>query len=210
MKKYLFVIVIILGLGGCMVAETALTPLLIARQYLQMGRQLLDDKKDPQGAADSFQKALQINPELTEARDGLLAAYSQLGNPEKAKEFLSKLTEQNPLDEDAASELGLDANGLPDAGSDLMKGAQIDMPELDVPDLFENMELVNTIVNSWEDEIKQNPENPVPYYMLGIHYFQMSNYRRAQTYLESVVKIASPGSQMARTSRQILTMIGAK
>jgi tetratricopeptide (TPR) repeat protein len=210
MKKYLFVIVIILGLGGCMVAETALTPLAIAMQYLHMGKQLLNDKKDPQGAADSFQKALQINPELTEARDGLLAAYSQLGNPEKAKEFLSKLTGQNPLDEDAASELGLDANGLPDAGSDLMKGAQIDMPELDVPDLFENMELVNTIVNSWEDEIKQNPENPVPYYMLGIHYFQMSNYRRAQTYLESVVKIAPPGSQMAKTSRQILTMIGAK
>lgn len=193
-----------------MVAETALSPLVIARQYFQMGKQLLDDKNDPQGAANSFQKALEINPGLTEARDGLVAAYSQLGNPEKAREFLSKLTGQNPMGEDAGAELGLDANGLPDAGSDLMKGAQIDMPELDMPDMFANEELVNTMINSWEEQIKQNPENPVPYYMLGINYFQMGKYRRAQPYLETVVKITSPSSQMAKTSKQILTMIGAK
>ncbi|MFA5793963.1 MAG: tetratricopeptide repeat protein [Candidatus Brocadiia bacterium] len=175
------------GVGGA-AASAVLTPVAMAQQYYQMGQQMMNTNNDYQSAANSFQKALELDSQYTDARNGLIMAYAKLDQPEKALDFLSHLGGVT------AGSMGVDGSNV------------VDYP---LSSEITDSEFARITVSEYEKEIQENPYNPRPYYNLGNHYCQMGQNRKAMPYLCSVLRLTKPDSELYQNAKRLLRMMGA-
>ncbi|MFH1228579.1 MAG: tetratricopeptide repeat protein [Planctomycetota bacterium] len=183
-RLWLLLIIIVITSGCGMIAETALAPLAMAQMYYQRGMQMLNTGKDYQSAADSFQKALELNPQYKEAQSGLLMAYGKLDQTKKATEFMDHI------------------------GSMFRDDSKV----VDSPTLLGGMdnEFILSMIAGYEQDIRDNPDSPLPYFLIGNHYYQAGQYRKALPYIYKVLNLSSPRSQLYRSAEGLLVMMGVQ
>jgi tetratricopeptide (TPR) repeat protein len=130
-----------------------------------------------QGALDNALKSLELNPEDTEINQVLYAAYSGLGQKEKADEILKKMQADNP------EKAGLN---LYNRGADLYNSGQI--PEAKA--IFEQI-------------LQGQPDHAKTHYMLGLCYVGEDNKPKAKEHLARFLELA-PDDPDAATAQEMI------
>jgi tetratricopeptide (TPR) repeat protein len=130
-----------------------------------------------QAALDNALKSLELNPEDTEINQVLYAAYSGLGQKEKADEILKKMQADNP------EKAGLN---LYNRGADLYNSGQI--PEAKA--IFEQILL-------------GQPDHAKTHYMLGLCYVGEDDKPKAKEHLARFLELA-PDDPDAATAQEMI------
>jgi tetratricopeptide (TPR) repeat protein len=130
-----------------------------------------------QGALDAALKSSELNPEDTEINQVLYAAYSGLGQKDKADEILKKMQADNP------EKAGLN---MYNRGADLYNGGQI--PEAKA--IFEAI-------------LQGTPDHAKTHYMLGLCYVSEDNKPKAKEHLARFLELA-PDDPDAATAQEMI------
>jgi tetratricopeptide (TPR) repeat protein len=130
-----------------------------------------------QEALDNALKSVELNPEDTEINQVLYAAYSGLGQKDKADEILKKMQADNP------EKAGLN---MFNRGADLYNGGQI----AEAKAIFEAI-------------LQTQPDHPKTHYMLGLCYVGEDNKPKAKEHLGRFLELA-PDDPDAATAQEMI------
>jgi tetratricopeptide (TPR) repeat protein len=130
-----------------------------------------------QGALDNGVKSAQLNPEDTEISQVLYAAYSALGQKDKADEMLKKMEADDP------EKAGLN---LFNRGADLYNGGQT----AEAKAIFEQI-------------LQTQPDHAKTHYMLGLCYVGEDDKVKAKEHLDRFLALA-PDDPDAGTAQEMI------
>ena len=130
-----------------------------------------------QGALDNALKSVALNPEDTEINQVLYAAYSGLGQKDKADETLKKMQAENP------EKAGLN---LFNRGADLYNGGQT----AEAKAIFEQI-------------LQSQPDHAKTHYMLGLCYVGEDDKAKAKEHLSRFLALA-PDDPDAATAQEMI------
>ncbi len=145
--------------------------------YGGMARVLWKEEDLAAGALDNALKSVQYNPEDTEINQVLYAAYSALGQKDKAAEILKKMQAQNP------EKAGLN---MFNQGADYYNSGNT----AEAKKIFESI-------------LEGQPNHAKTHYMLGMCYVGEDNKAKAKEHFEKFLQLA-PNDPDAATAQEML------
>ena len=172
----------------------------------------LKKKELPQAKA-ILERLLREEPGHAEARYNLGMVYSELGDPQKAINTLSKLLELRDCGPNVYVALGFAYSRMKDynKAKELFLNALAMDP--DNPYAHRNIgglygkenDHKNSILHL-EKALKSNPKDPNTTYGLGLSYFNMGDLSKADHYLQETIEI-EPTSYLAELAKDLLREI---
>ncbi len=175
-----------------------------------------------ENAIGSFRKALEINPNYTEASLNLAVIYNELGRFDKSREMYAMAREvrresRTYLDPYVRGKLANMHYGLgtiykdlgfyPEAADEFKKALTL-RPEFadirtDLGVAYRDMSDYENAIRELEEAVKQNPDYPSSRVQLGLTYYSMGQVEKAKTEWLKVLR-KDPADKMARMYMNLL------
>jgi len=168
-------------------------------------------------ARAEYEKLLELRPELgTTLLMQIAHCYKQEGNREKELEYLDKVLEADPANNQVRTLMAMEAmeGGMVERGMELL--AQVEDASVSDPNVFFNIG-VGFLNNSRPEDaityftkaISLQPDYVDGYYQRALTYFGVEKYEECRADFEKVLEL-SPEGQRAETAKQVLAQLPAE